>query len=715
MTLPANIQSIDISQWENVAPDDFRRTDGLLEGRRLEAGEALKYSRLAGRSYDEIAYRFSSCHSHGGPVGLASTLAEREVRTRRDAAPRDLDTVASELTFLAHRPLAVPSGVAGRFRYEIRDRDLIKLIQTGGGSPLPDLIFSLRDPPDMIDRITTFRDEPTNISRVVSDLQLDAVWLPLTDLITFGRFPGFEEWNHAARTTIQDDHHYVFVSHRWSTPDHPDPDGRQCRMLLWQVLTALLEAIDTAATRGLRNPRGFAAALGHPVGVYAGDFAEAIIVNLLRPNCNAEELEAAAAAACRILPDLETVDAAAGVDHESFERLRRAIGEFPELARLADRMRLWIDYSCIPQASEAADNLIAVALERLSAVQVMGSTVIMLDDPFDYLSRAWCTLEAGISDGLIGQSYLMAGTKEISTPQAADRSSFQNLMADRAHLIWRATLDTMVFGVQDGRTSIERLGLSMTKAEDADHVHRQLVELPAPQKVHVDSSELLTGALPVFRRQALSGPASQGTIDIATPIEPPLSLDWSGALQIDEWGGATPASHYRSFGTFAGTAEGPTCHVTILASCEGEAVLMSAWTLERIGILSDALGLSVPSISWLASDIAPVGEFVDGKLVVVEASADALLVIASEARFSYGDTAKWLLRSAVDAGLHLHVLLVDRAVDNLRKLYHGRETPESRGGAHAEPQILAALTGGIFRGQLTMLLDALHLGPEDRQ
>lgn len=712
MGLPERVSNIDIAVWQDISPDDLGRTGGLYSQNRLEAGQALKYSRAGGQSYDEIAYRFSSCHSHGGKVGLASTLAERQSREDRDARWETSASITSELALLSHRLLDFRPANATRLGWEILDDDLFRIIELQGGEGRQELVFPLRHSPRIFDDMATNRDEPTCASLLLAGTELDAIWLPLSRLIELRRYPSFEEWHPPAGTRIQRDHYYCFISHRWLTAAHPDPNGRQARLLVWQLIHGLLEAIDVALERGLHTARRFAVPLGRPLGAYCSDLAESLIVNLLRTTCDDVDLHDLGEEAREILGRIELEDPVAGADGEDFGSLCDAIASSDGLSRFLDRIRLWIDYSCIPQGSDpaAGGDLVALALNRLAAVQVVGSTVIMLDDPFDYLTRAWCTLEASISDGIVGKSYLLVGSEGSTISRSKDRVSFDHLMQDRAHLIWRAILDTVLFEVQDGETCLRRLGLSATKAEDVGHVYRQLLSLDAPRKVHVDSSELITGALPVLPRARGETESSRdASVDIGVTARPPQSLNWQGAASLKSWPGHGSAGQYGSFGVIAGGQGGRACHVAVVGSCEGEAILAFAWMLDHLGDLVEALGVQVSSVSWLASDVSPVGEFADAGLLFVECRTDALVVVASEARLRHCDTTQWLLRSAGAAEIDVHVLILDQADDNLRTVGVATraQAEDVDGSMRPEPRILASIDGGIFRGQLAMVLDAV--------
>jgi hypothetical protein len=54
------------------------------------------------------------------------------------------------------------------------------------------------------------------------------------------------------------------------------------------------------------------------------------------------------------------------------------------------RIFLWYDYSCMaqPPRNENEENLFRQGLQYLNAIQLLGRTMILVDDVEDYISRA---------------------------------------------------------------------------------------------------------------------------------------------------------------------------------------------------------------------------------------------------------------------------------------------------------------------------------------
>ncbi|MGH7463109.1 MAG: hypothetical protein ACREMA_19040, partial [Longimicrobiales bacterium] len=82
---------------------------------------------------------------------------------------------------------------------------------------------------------------------------------------------------------LQPDRFYAFISHRWLTPAHPDPDEKQARFIAWQLVAALCSSVRVAHTRGRTEPRRYNDQLQCIVGVSGTPLVEALIVNVLRP------------------------------------------------------------------------------------------------------------------------------------------------------------------------------------------------------------------------------------------------------------------------------------------------------------------------------------------------------------------------------------------------------------------------------------------------
>ena len=68
-------------------------------------------------------------------------------------------------------------------------------------------------------------------------------------------------------------------------------------------------------------------------------------------------------------------------------------------------------------------------------------------------------------------------------------------------------------------------------------------------------------------------------------------------------------------------------------------MLISNWALARTVELERAVGASVKSLTWLATDVAPVGHFAEGTLRTTMIDAP-LWVLVSAIGFAFADTAR---------------------------------------------------------------------------
>ena len=154
------------------------------------------------------------------------------------------------------------------------------------------------------------------------------------------------------------------------------------------------------------------------------------------------------------------------------------------------RIFLWYDYSCVPQPprSESEEAVFRQGLQYLNSIQILGRTMVLLDYVEDYVSRAWCTLEAINADQF--QSIdVMIGSQRKTGRKGLIEYFFDNLLQDRPHIVWRGVLDTEVFRLQTPIECMRRLGLKRTDQRDLPYIYSNLCKLDAPTKIHVDDSE----------------------------------------------------------------------------------------------------------------------------------------------------------------------------------------------------------------------------------
>jgi hypothetical protein len=356
------------------------------------------------------------------------------------------------------------------------------------------------------------------------------------------------------------------------------------------------------------------------------------------------------------------------------------------LTALADRIHVWYDYSCIPQAPrEAADEALFVAgLKELAACQILGRTVILLDDAEDYHSRGWCTLEALTADMLTGQTDVLVGSERGTAREGRAEHYFGTLLQDRPHIVWRALLDTEVFGTQTPHECMERLGLALSDPGDEPLVYERLRGIPAPRKLHTDASELWTGVmpLPLLDDGRVAAPRSGERAVQGHTREPAGTLDWSGALALGGSQGDIPDPFLR-------LAQNG-CHVALIGSCEGECVLLARWLLAHAG----ELPAPVATISWLAVDIAPVGQLPCGSLQAQPVAAPLWVLVAQEMVLEHGAAGPALARALAAAGVPYLELALDA-----RRLTLVESEPATEGveAVAVPPEGFPVHEGGLLR------------------
>jgi hypothetical protein len=207
---------------------------------------------------------------------------------------------------------------------------------------------------------------------------------------------------------------------------------------------------------------------------------------VLRQTLDDESLEQAAAEGAAVAGLLRDNGVVVAATDPGLGNLRSLLAEHPGLAALLARISVWYDYSCLPQRPRTQDEeaLFRQGLEALNVCQVLGITLVLLDDAEDYLTRAWCTLEGLVADS-VGSIDTLVGSRRSTAAAGRVEDSFELLLQDRPHLVWRALLDTEVFGVQDAEACLRRLSLAATDRNDLPFIYERLRSLRAPRKIHV--------------------------------------------------------------------------------------------------------------------------------------------------------------------------------------------------------------------------------------
>jgi hypothetical protein len=704
-----------MDDWRQLPPESL-----LLDPARIRAipvaqraAEALRYADSASNgSYDDRAFRLYAATSTRGEAPMQTIPGMQRTR-KNELATQPTFAVAEaieEEALLWHRPIEVPSD--GRFRYTM-SRNLLHLYRKRPGARLDSeeevWTFPLTAPPQLLLSVCEPQDEPLLATQQLKVAVPGVFWIPLPAIIATGRFLPMQQWREQLVADTAQRNFYCFVSHRWLSPVHPDPDGAQAAMLAWQIIAHLCEAIRVASRRGLHEPRKYLSVISATIGIHGSPLAEALIINVLRFALDTELL-AAAADEVRDLQGLEDYGVAAAADDRGLEELRTALNTRPVLSALAERIFVWYDFGSMPQSPRTPEDetLFRQGLQYLNAIQVMGRTAIMLDEAEDYLSRGWCTLEAVAADSMQGVEDLLVGSRRSTAAQGRVEYYFDLLLQDRPHLIWRALLDTEVFHLQTPAECLARLSLAVTDQNDVPFIYEGLVRLGAPTKIHIDPSEIVSGVFPlpakdgqVFIPQS-AGRAYDGPQKTTGEVK---DLDWKKALSLR--GDQPPRAFVPAWLRRApnGTDKA-TCHVALCASCEGEAVLVAGWILDHIEELEAVLDATAVSVSWLAVDIAPVGHTVERRLRSIAVTADRWVLIATQTRLGHC-SATSILRNGIHASeVPVFELALDLHSANLEKVAAPSLASQKAEYIRVPTQSLRQvdIPGGCFRSDLLKLL-----------
>ncbi|MBB5872750.1 hypothetical protein F4553_006184 [Allocatelliglobosispora scoriae] len=675
----------------------------MITQSRWGAAEALGFGRADGTTaYDEIGARIRSAAPRTGPVPLQTIpdlLRDRAAR-ERTRLPDQVQELLDLTERLAHRPIELPR-ITGRIGYEVRGT-VIHLTHHRDGAQSERWSFPLSAPPTFLTEQAQPDDQPPILTQTHRFSVPGAHWLPLRKLIAAGRVVRMQQWRGDLVTETEPAHLYLFISHRWLGPEAPDPEGQQAAMIGWQVVAAACEAARVAFYRGLHQPRLSHPAMGLKLGVTGSDLAEAIVVNVLRPLLD----EASLAALHAEVAALETRTADRGVAEARVDtglsRLRELLMGLPALCAVLDRILVWYDYGCMPQRPHVGDEEreFQQALRHLSAYQATGRTAILLDDADAHLTRAWCTLEALVADNLTGTTDLLVGSHRAAARSGEAEHFLLRALADRPHLVWRALLDTEVFGLQTPEECLTRLGLTATHRTDLPLVYEQLLRLGGPSRLHTDDMEVVTGSfpLPVVDRGATLVVPVSSSHPVGGPPPASATIDWTGALRP----GGRPSAHPDQPSWQRLAADG--AHVAIVAACEGEAVLIGRWIHDHLDELARAAGGPIGTMTWLASDIAPVGHLPDGSLRTVAVDADRWLLVTTRARLQHCAAASALITGVTTAGYPLTVVAIDGRAGNIHHLPIGDPGDQRAARVATTAAAFVELPGGVFRAGLTELL-----------
>lgn len=688
ITLPSALMGFDISDWDGIPPEDLLLHPSRVADypTRVAGARALRYAR-AGKSawYDEIGFRTLAAAPVRGQVPL-QTIPSMRLERRAHLNPL-IEEIQSQVRKLQHRPLGSPPD--GRYRYESGPGYLNLIRIPGRKEDVSEDMwsYSLSDPPYNILQDSIPENPIYRLTHAYRDHLPGIFWLPLAALIRKGRFERMQEYREELVQETSPGCFYCFLSHRWLSPEHPDPEGAQARFAAWQIVGHLCEAIRVADCRGLNEPRRLNPLFGFNVGISGSDLAESLLVNVLRPSLDERSL-ATVVEEVESLGELDNnYGVAAARDDIGLRRLNEILANRPNIRALLARIYVWYDYSCFaqPPRSETDERLFQQGLRHLDLAQVLGRTAILLDDTEDYLSRAWCTLESVVADMIGGGAVdLLIGSSRPSTRDGTAEHFFWKLLQDRPHILWRAILDTEVFAVQTPHECMARLGLSATNSADVLSIYQRLRRCVAPQKIHIDKSALVTGVfpLPVMHDGSIvllprdAGRAIHAGRASAEATQREATLDWMDVMRVETgWNAAECTAAIPPFlllDADAGDDVSPS-HVAIIGSCEGEAVLLSNWVLRYRGDVERALGVKLVSLSWLSTDIAPIGHIVCGSLQAAAVNVPVWIVVSLGTRFKQCDVTRILTKSLIAANRECIMIAVDEPENNVSVIPSGAQ------------------------------------------
>jgi hypothetical protein len=723
--VPDWFDNVDITDWADVPPEELLRKRREHADRHA-AARAFKYSRATTSFlYDEIGFRWTAAAPVRDVVPLQTLYSMRLQLTEAERKSGEVyDVHTAEQERLKHRPLDLPLAPNIGFTWQRRGKliDFIANQDSGAVRKGEVWTFPLSAPPPGMMAAAGDRDSPLLPTQHDKANVPGANWVPFLELLEAGHFKRMQQWRDRLVSATAPGRFYCFVSHRWLAVTEPDPEGRQAALLAWQMFAHLCEAVRVARIRGLHASCKFVYRMSSPVGPSGSSLAEALLVNVLRLATDDSLIEQAWHEALAV----EHLTAAYGVataDQDvGLTKLSDVVRKHSVLRSLCERIFLWYDYSCMPQEPRSAEDerLFRQALPHLPSMQLLGRTAILLDDAEDYLSRAWCTLEAVVADPR-DTIDLLVGSKRGTARYGSPELYFENLILDRPHIQWRAVLDTEVFRVQTPEHCMARLNLSATDPADVAFIYESLRRLSAPRKIHSDAMEVVTGVvpLPVTEHRRVLVPR-KGLEMRWKPKEQVRTLNWTGALELESaWGLDDNALSITPFLQFHSDVPAKDdrlrYHVVVIAACEGEAVLISNWVRAKRGELEELLGSELQSLSWLATDIAPVGHFVQGTLQAMAIDCPQWVLVIPEARFVNCDVTHLIVALLGPAKARCFALVIDQPENNVLEL-EPAVTDQSSDGYEAIDLSAAPFPthpGGLFRPSLLEYLVAAQSGGQD--
>jgi hypothetical protein len=189
------------------------------------------------------------------------------------------------------------------------------------------------------------------------------------------------------------------------------------------------------------------------------------------------------------------------------------------------------------------------------------------------------------------------------------------------------------------------------------------------------------------------------------------TLDWSQALRLhgsldgDREIAARMPPSVSLMGDPAGLLEPEAfrrVHLAVVGGCEGEAMLIANWVRKRRTELEEALQLPLASMTWLSTDILPIGFVSCGFLQARPIFSHRWVVIATEDRLRGCEVTGHLIEMLRALGRPYGELAIDRPKDNLS--WYAESEPRSPADDVAIHPVTEGLLrfhrGGLFRTAL---------------
>lgn len=428
-------------------------------------------------------------------------------------------------------------------------------------------------------------------------------WYSWSTVSEWGSWPRLQEAQ-SASAEASPGQLLLFVSHRWESLAHPDPDNRQ--------LVALQLGLTLATARAVLLTEDEADATGSGLPELIVRYADAHGIEL-----TSNELQAWA--------HLVADHAQAAADELDLAQQLATVDPPPAVEALRGRVLIWYDFASMSQAPRTPDEEQAFRDELTLMVDLQSSagTVVIAGDKGQYVRRAWCFLELAVG---------MRTTITELTPSWGG-----HVGARRSLTRWASRTDQLIGALHSlGPDGIRSCGLEATNAEDLPVIGTLLASLPAVGRIESDDSDIVGGALPLpFRggKWCLDGgrPTASPTEAIVAPVSGIGTIPDTNVL-------SEAAARYAGASTIQG-AVGVWVYTTqrslSLAWAAGASDLL-AWAGSAVreidGDLAQELagGLSAESVACTWADPINLSDDGAGSTRFVPSGVDILVIVTQD-------------------------------------------------------------------------------------